>query len=150
MVSEQLIERIKEELERDKKIYLQNCKDNYDEYVKVAQILFKEYYDNSFQLFKKNWDPYNVYISKAIKLKEAGLFDEEKKLLIIATDDSNTDTPYAYERLAIIYSKEKNYKKAYDVCRKWFNSIYWKIPNMATTSLGLLDRMEKLEKKLTI
>jgi 23S rRNA A2030 N6-methylase RlmJ len=53
-----------------------------------------------------------------------------------------------YEYLAKIYSKNKETQKAYLVCKKWFESKYWKSPNMATTSLRILDRMEKLEIKL--
>jgi len=144
MINKQIVARIEKEIKDDKRTYLQNCRENYEQYIKVAQILFKDFYEQ----LSNNWDPYIVYISKAIKLKEAGHFDEEKNILVIAVNDKNTYVPYPYQRLAIIYSKEKNYKKAYDICKKWFDSVYWKIPNAATTSLALLDRMEKLEKKL--
>ncbi len=147
MVNKALLDRIKNEIEEDKRGYLENCKNNYSEYVEVAQTLFKEYYTSMLKLLDEKRDPYTLYISKAIKCKEEKDMDGEKKYLRLVVEN-NADTPYAYERLSILYSKEKNYQEAYNICKKWFDSIHWKIPNMASTSLRLLDRMEKLEGKL--
>ena len=138
---------MKNEIEGDKRTYLENCVNNYSEYVGAAQILFADYYESMLKSLDEKKDAYTLYISKALECKEKGDVDGEKKHLKLAVEN-NADTPYAYERLAIIYSKEKKYQEAYGICRKWFDSIYWKIPNMASTTLKILDRMEKLESKL--
>ena len=62
--------------------------------------------------------------------------------------NNKIDVLYVYDRLAALYSKEKDFQKAYKVCKKWFDSIYWKIPNCANGSIKILDRMERLESKL--
>ncbi len=147
MVSKELIDKIKNEIKRDKRVYLENCKNNYSEYVEVAQVLFKEHYKSMIKMLDEKKDPYTLYISKAIKFKDENDIDGEKKYLKLAIEN-NADTPYAYERLSLLYSKHKDYQKAYDICKKWFDSPYWKIPNMAFTSLRLLNKMEKLEAKL--
>lgn len=51
-----------------------------------------------------------------------------------------------FEKLAKIYSKNKKFTEAHAVCIKWLSGEFWKIPNMATTSLRILDRFESLEK----
>jgi len=143
MPSKELVEKIKKEIKEDKRTYLQNCKEHYSEYVEVARILFKEYYDIS---LGKGGSWYKTFTEKALKAKQNKETETEKQILEMAIDDK-IDAPYVYDRLAVLYSKEKDFQKAYAVCKKWFNSIYWKIPNMATTSLKILDRMEKLENK---
>ncbi len=147
MVSEALLDKIRNEIEGDRRLYLENCKNNYSNYVEAAQILFKDYYESMLKLLDERKVPYTLYISKAIKCKEEKDMDGEKEYLGLAIKN-NADVPYAYERLSILYSKEKNYQEAYNICNKWFDSLYWKIPNMASTSLRLLDRIESLEGKL--
>ena len=144
MASKELIEKIKKDIEEDKRTYLQNCKEHYSEYIEVAQILFKKYYDIPSRK-QDSW--YENFTEKALEAKQNKETETEKQILEMAIDDK-IDAPYVYNRLAVLYSKEKDLKKAYEVCKKWFNSIYWKIPNMVTTTLKILDRMEKLEKKL--
>ena len=144
MASKELIEKIKKEIGEDKRIYLQNCEEHYFEYIEVAQILFKKYYDIPSRK-QDSW--YKNFTEKALEAKQNKETETEKQILEMAIDDK-IDAPYVYNRLAVLYSKEKDFKKAYSVCKKWFTSVYWKIPNMATTSLKLLNRMEKLEKKL--
>ena len=135
-------EKMKKEMKENRRQYLENCKNNYTEYIMAAQKLFPEYYKNINDLgFKYN------QISQDLKAK--GDVAGEKAILEEAIS-KNVDTPYTYNRLAVIYSKEKEYRKAYEVCKKWFVSIYWKIPNMASTTLKILDRMEKLKKKLNL
>ena len=56
--------------------------------------------------------------------------------------------PGPYERLAILYSKQQDDEQAYRVCAKWFDLGYWKLPQAATTSLKLLDRLEKVGGRL--
>jgi tetratricopeptide (TPR) repeat protein len=144
-VSEQIIDKIKRELDSgDIRTYLENCKKNYDQYVEAATTLFKDYYDMAFQKIDQ-W--YDLFTTKALKLEKLGKIEKEKEVLKSAIKD-NIDTPYIYERLAYIYRKEGNIKDAYNVCKKWFDTGYWKIPNMATTSLAILNLMEKLEKDL--
>jgi hypothetical protein len=137
-------DRMIKEIKEDKRTYLQNCREHYREYVEGAREMFSDYYDYSLE---KGGFWYQNFTSKAIAAKKRKETESEKFMLEKAVDEG-VDAPYVYNRLAILYSKEKEFQKAYDVCKKWFNSIYWKIPNMATTSLKLLDRMEKLEKKL--
>jgi len=144
MASKELIEKIKKDIEEDKRTYLQNCKEHYSKYIEVAQILFKEYYDIPSRK-QDSW--YENFTEKALEAKQNKETETEKQILEMAIDDK-IDAPYVYDRLAVLYSKEKDFQKAYEVCKKWFNIIYWKIPNMATKSLKILDRMEKLEKKL--
>jgi hypothetical protein len=114
MVSKALLDKMKNEIEEDKRGYLENCKNNYSEYVEAAQILFEEYYKSMLKLLDEKKDPYTLYISKAIKCKEEKDMDGEKKYLKLAVENS-ADTPYAYERLSILYSKEKNYQEAYNI-----------------------------------
>jgi tetratricopeptide (TPR) repeat protein len=92
-------------------------------------------------------DPWLSFNNKAQEARENGKEDLEVCILEEAVEN-NVDTPGTYERLAVIYSKRKEFQKAYEVCEKWFSSIFWKIPNEATTSLKLLDRLEKLEVKI--
>ena len=77
----QLLDKIPNEIGGAKRVYLQNCKNNYSEYVKAAQILFKEYYESTLRLLEQKKDPYTLYISKAIKCKEENDLDGEKKYL---------------------------------------------------------------------
>jgi len=138
---ENLIANIKEEIKTDKKTYLERCKEYYSEYLEVAQKLFPEYYKSL------NDNSYNLYISKAIEFKKNQQFKEEKEILEKAVVN-DSDSPYAYERLATILAENKEYKEAYKICKKWFDSIYWKIPNMAATSLQILLLMEELDSKI--
>ena len=138
---ESLIENIKEEIKADKKTYLEKCKEYYSEYLEIAQKLFPEYYKSV------NDNSYNLYISKALEFKKNQQFKEEKEILEKAVMN-DSDSPYAYERLATILTANKEYTEAYKICKKWFDSIYWKIPNMATTSLQILLLMEKLDSKI--
>lgn len=140
-----LINKIKQEINNgDKRTYLENCKRNYSQYVEVANILFKDYYEMS---FNKADEWYEVFTSKALSLQKEGKTEEEKEVLKSAIKNK-IDTPYIYERLAHIYKKEGNTQEAYNVCNTWFDTGYWKIPNTATTSLAILNLMEKLKKNI--
>jgi tetratricopeptide (TPR) repeat protein len=101
----------------------------------VARELFPEFYGTR--------DPFDSLYGEAMETKKQGNTDKEIQILETAIA-SRSIMPYCYERLAILYSKVKNYKRAYEVCMKWFDSGFWKVPNSATTSLHLLDRLEKL------
>ena len=136
------LNRISAELLGDKSVYLENCKNNYTEYVTAAQILFPDYYSSL-----NRFDSLSPLVQESIVAKGNSNTDLELNLLERLTD-LNVDVPYVYERLAIIYSRMKEYKKAQTICQKWFSSIYWKIPNMSTGSLKLYKRLQKLNSKL--
>jgi Tfp pilus assembly protein PilF len=90
------------------------------------------------------WLKYNV---RAEHAREAGQQEMELAILEQAVA-AGVDTPGTYERLAVLLGKRNEYTRAYEVCQKWFSTDYWKIPNAATTSLKLLERMEKLKTRL--
>src|SRR5690606_38465623 len=137
---------VEKEIFQDRKQYLKNCKDNYSEYIEIAQELFPDIYKRMEEIDEKE-NPWNKYNSKAEQFKNDNNVLEEIKILEKAISDK-VYTPGTYERLAILYGKNKDYELAYEVCKKWFDSDYWKIPNTASTSLRLLERMEKLKVKI--
>ena len=92
-------------------------------------------------------DPFDSLYDEALQTKERGNMEEEIRILETAVQ-SGSAMPYCYERLIILYSKQKNYKRAYEVCSKWFDAVFWKLPNASTSSLHLLDRLEKLREKV--
>ena len=127
-------------MEQDRKReYLNLCIQNYTEAVEIIRELYPEYYQSG--------DPFDSLYSEAMENKELKRTEEEIRILETAIAN-NSIMPYCYERLAILYSKQKNYERAYEVCMKWFDSGFWKIPNSSTSSLYLLDRLEKLERKI--
>jgi hypothetical protein len=126
-------------MEQDRKReYLNFCIQNYTEAVEIIRGLYPEYYQSG--------DPFDSLCSEAMQNKELKRTEEEIRILETAIAN-NSIMPYCYERLAILYSKRRDYKRAYEVCTKWFVSGFWKIPNSSTSSLHLLDRLEKLERK---
>ena len=141
----ELENKILDELSSSPKEYLENCLNNYSDYLKVAQKLFKESYIKM-QLFDSEGDPWLRFNSKAEEFRKINDLNKEIELLELAIK-KGIYTPYTYERLAIIYSKNKELQKAYRVCKNWFDSPFWMIPNMASTSLKLFERMKKLESK---
>ncbi len=127
-------------MEQDRKReYLNLCIQNYTEAVEIIRELYPEYYQIG--------DPFDSLYSEAMENKELKRTEEEIRILETAIAN-NSIMPYCYERVAILYSKQKDYKRAYEVCMKWFDSGFWKIPNSSTSSLHLLDRLEKLERKI--
>lgn len=138
------LEEIKKEALTDKKQYLLNLK-NSDEYRDASMIIFKSVY-RKMDKIDKSGDPWLKYNSKAEEFKKNNDVFGEIQLLEKAISDE-VYTPFTYERLAILYSKNKDYKSAIEVCKKWFETDYWKIPNMLSGSLKLMERLEKLENK---
>jgi len=136
------LEKIELEIAIDRERYLINCKKHYSEYVAAAQTLFPHYYK---LIEDRTYD--TPLVDESIRLKINGDVSGEIKVLQKAVD-MKYDIPYVYERLAILYGKVKQYEAAQTVCKLWFDSIYWKIPNMSTTSLRLLKRLEKLNRRL--
>jgi hypothetical protein len=131
-------------LTRDRKRqYLNLCTENYAEAVSIAQELFPEQHEKA----NTGMDPFDSLYDKAIEAKERGNTQEEIRILETAVHHGSA-MPYCYERLAILHSKQENYEQAYEVCVKWFDSVFWKLPNASTSSLRLLDRLEKLREKV--
>ena len=122
-----------------KREYLNLCMQNYTEAVEIIRELYPEYYTRG--------DPFDSIYNEVMENKKLKATQEEIRILETAIANSSI-MPYCYERLVILYSKQQNYKRAYQVGMKWFDSGFWKIPNSATSSLHLLDRLEKLEKKI--
>lgn len=131
-------------LKRDRKReYLNLCTQNYAEAVSIAQELFPEQYQKA----GTGMDPFDSLYDKALEAKERGNTEEEIRILKTAVHHGSA-MPYCYERLVILYSKRKNYERAREVCVKWFDAVFWKLPNASTSSLRLLDRLEKLTEKV--
>ena len=133
-------------LEQDRKReFLDLCKQTYAEAVEVSRELFPDYYKEAPKVMALSESLYG----KAMEMKERG--DVEREIRILETAiQGGVDLPVCYERLAVLYSKQKNYKGAYEVCTKWFDSVFWKLPQTSTSSLRLLDRLEKLKEKVTL
>lgn len=131
-----MIELIEQDRKRE---YLNLCVQNYTEAVEIIRELYPEYY--------KGGDPFESLYNEAMENKKLKVAKEEIRILETAIAN-NSIMPYCYERLVILYSKQQNYKRAYEVCMKWFDSGFWKIPNSSTSSVNLLDRLEKIERKI--
>ena len=56
--------------------------------------------------------------------------------------------PWPYERLTATFIRTRDYRSAQQVCQKYFEGETWRQPVHAESSLKLLQRMEKLERKL--
>ena len=147
-ISSKKIEEIRSEIENNKKVYLENCRLNYSEYVDAAQILFPNTYNKMDSIDKESQHLFD-HVTKSLEhKKENNIEDEINELLKVV--EQNNYTPYPYERLSILYSKKKDLHSSYKVCKKWFDSEYWMIPNMSTSSLRILYRLEKLKTKLNL
>ncbi len=134
-----ILERIKSESEGDTRQYLTNCHNNYIEYVNAAKILFPYYYENIERLsvIDKEYE-------KAISFRKNGDLQSELEILqsmIIR----GCPAPGIYRRAAHIFIKIKHFETAKETILKWFETEYWKVPNMAVGSLKLLDMLERLE-----
>lgn len=73
---------------------------------------------------------------------------EEKRQFLMKAIDLRATDPKPYEHLLGFFIKEKKYEKAHDVCESYFESESWKLPQYASTSLKILDKLQKLEHKL--
>lgn len=74
--------------------------------------------------------------------------DEQRRYLTRAVTLGARD-PWPYERLAGFFIKSRDYLAAQKVCEQYFEGDTWKIPRHAHSSLKLLQRMEKLERRLS-
>lgn len=73
---------------------------------------------------------------------------EEKRKYLMRAVDLRAGDPRPYEQMTGFFIKEKNYQSAHDICERYFESENWKKPEHATTSLKMLERLQKLEMKL--
>ncbi|MDK1022248.1 MAG: exonuclease domain-containing protein [Candidatus Hydrogenedentes bacterium] len=73
--------------------------------------------------------------------------EEQRKYLMKAVSLGARD-PWPYERLTAFFIRTRDYQSAQQVCQKYFEGETWKLPMHAESSLKLLQRMEKLERKL--
>lgn len=123
--------------------YLNLCSENRFESLEAAKEMFNQYYNN---LLDNNnaWTDFN---SKAEEARKNNNTEEEKRILKSAID-SKVDTPATYDRLALLLEKERNFEDAKKICEIWFDSLYWKIPNMAKGSLRILKRWKRLKQKV--
>ncbi len=56
--------------------------------------------------------------------------------------------PWPYERLTAFFIHSHKYQSAQQICQMYFEGDTWKRPIHAESSMKLLQRMEKLERKL--
>lgn len=142
-ISQSKIKEFEAEILNNKKKYFLNCNNNYSEYVEIAKILFYDVYLRIKQ-FDKEINPVQNYVLIAKNFKN--LKDVEKEIEILRKAILiEIYIPGVYERLAIIYENKYKYNLALEVCNKWFNIDYWKLPNMSSCSKRLLERKERLE-----
>jgi hypothetical protein len=136
---------IKNEIRTNKKLYLEKCKLNYNEYIHAALILYPKTYQK-IELIENEKQYLFHYNLKSLEYKKEKNLDSEINLLLMAVG-GDIYTPYSYERLAILYTKKKDYTAAFEICKRWFDSEYWMIPNVSSGSLRILNRLEKLKLK---
>jgi DNA polymerase-3 subunit epsilon len=130
-------------LNRDsKREYLELCRQHYSQAVSIHQELFPEFY-KEYDLT----DPFDGQYAVVIKAEKEGNVDEAIRILETAITNRST-IPGCYQRLAVLYSKMKNHREAYEACKRWFDYGFWTSPQASTTSLNLLDRLEKLKDKI--
>ena len=147
MLEKITIERQKEiekEVFGDTKKYLENCLDNYSEYVSVVQKLFPEAY-NKIRYFDQK---YNIldHLTEYDDATKANNIDLQI-ILLKREIERGIYTPGTYERLAKTYEKKNDIESAYKACIAWFETDFWKLPNTADGSLRILKRLKRLEEK---
>lgn len=128
----------------NKREYLKLCKQYYSQAVSIQQELSPELYGRGHVT-----DPFDSLSGKAAKAKRDGNTDEEIRILESAVANRSA-IPGPYLRLTALYSTMNNHKKAYEACKKWFDYGFWKHPQASSSSLILLDRLEKLKEKMEV
>ncbi len=87
----------------------------------------------------------------AIVMREAAKShdpDEQRKLLLKAVSLGARD-PWPYERLTGFFIKMHDYHSAQKVCQRYFDGDIWRTPKFVDSSWRLLDRMERLERRIS-
>jgi DNA polymerase III epsilon subunit-like protein len=87
----------------------------------------------------------------AIVMREAAKShdpDEQRKLLLKAVSLGARD-PWPYERLTGFFIKMHDYHSAQKVCQRYFDGDLWRTPRFVDSSWKLLDRMERLERRIS-
>jgi len=127
--------------------YCELCENNRLEAIECYKSINPDYYQNTILNLHNPNSPYNTYIKKAEDLKNQGNSKDELELLEAAISN-NIDTPGAYKRASVIYSKDKKYLEAITVIEKWFENGNWTIPNCTNMTKKLLLRMKMLKDKM--
>jgi len=100
-------------------------------------------YNSLIKLYYKQRDD-EKFLNKCIEICKKDIELYEDKLIKMDTDVINEDTKIpSFQRLAIIYEKKGEYKKAIDICKK---AIKYNLRD--TSKAGFEGRLERLEKKL--
>lgn len=73
--------------------------------------------------------------------------NDQRKHLMKAVTLGARD-PWPYERLSGFFIKAKDYHSAQKVCQRYFEGDAWTVPRHADSSWRLLERLEKLERKI--
>lgn len=87
----------------------------------------------------------------AIVMREAAKShdpEEQRKLLLKAVSLGARD-PWPYERLTGFFIKMHDYYSAQKVCQRYFDGDLWRTPKFVDSSWRLLDRMERLERRIS-
>jgi len=74
--------------------------------------------------------------------------DVQRNLLLKAVTLGARD-PWPYERLTGFFIKMHDYHSAQKVCQRYFDGDLWRIPRFVDSSWRLLDRMERLERRIS-
>lgn len=82
-----------------------------------------------------------------LEASQSDNLEEQKRLCLEAVSMGARD-PWPYSRLTTLLIKEKDYESAHSYCEKYFQSDIWKLPKWADSSLKILKRLEKLERRL--
>ena len=135
---QKMIEYIKENKYVD---YCELCENNRYESIECYKEINPEYYESVINNIHNIDSPFNKYIKNAEELKKQGNIDEELSVLKDAIN-IDIDTPGAYERASILYSKK-------GVAKRWFENGNWTIPNCTNMTKKLLARLKKLEERIS-
>lgn len=127
------------------KRYVENCSNNYSEYVSASLKLFPEQY-KKITTFDEKYDILK-HLSEYDAATESSILDLQIKILKKVIKDG-IYTPGTYERLAKAYEKNNDPESAYKTCLSWFETDFWKLPNTSNGSLRILKRLDRLEKNL--
>lgn len=73
---------------------------------------------------------------------------EQRQRYLIDAVSLGARDPWPYERLSGDFIKAKDYHAAQKVCQRYFEGDAWRLPRHADSSWRLLERLEKLERKI--
>ena len=82
-----------------------------------------------------------------LEASQAPTSEEQRQHLLQAISLGARD-PWPYERLTGFYLRAKDYKSAQKICERYFEGENWRLPNFADSSLKLLHKMQRIERRL--